>query len=222
MSQFYQYTLNKGDLSTTALAKTQSLANAGNLILNGVNTNSVTGTANLLDQGISPTVTLTSANDLSAVVFTISGTQNGVIINETKNGPPTNTIQTANTFDVVNSITASNACNGISVGIGSPFYFPIISINTEQNKANLNYALQFSNQDGTTCIVYISLNQIAGNKITYNEMIAKDLMIPLSDPADGTVVGSAILSMNTACKSLLILDVDSNVNSEIIVNFLQV
>lgn len=222
MSQFYQYTLNAGDLSTTALAEIQSLANAGNLILNGANVNSVTGTANLLDQGISPTITLKSVNNLSAVSFTISGTQNGVIINETKDGPNKNTILTANTFDVVNSITASKACNGISAGISSPFYFPIISINTEQNKANLNYSLQFSNQDGSTCTIYHSLNQTAGNKVTYNKMIENELMIVLEEPADGNITASTILSMNTACKSLLILDTDSDVNTTLIISFLQV
>lgn len=136
----------------------QNIAGAGNLILNG----------NLLNQvnlsiigfnSISRTVSLTSANNLSGVNFTISGYFNGTTVTTTIAGPNANTVYTAQYFDSITSVSASGAANGISVGSGTTGFtkwfrfdyhtpYPALSIQTDvTNSPNITYSFQTTLDD---------------------------------------------------------------------------
>lgn len=105
--------------NTTAIALTQTLVGAGNLQLNGSLSNNVPGNLSIVFPGFARVVTLTSANNLGGVNFTISGTLDGQIVSQTIAGPNNNTVTTAQIFDAVTSITTSNAAAAVSAGIGA-------------------------------------------------------------------------------------------------------
>jgi len=107
---------------TAAFAHLQTLAAAGNLILNG---NLATyNSYNVLNptvsySNISRQVSLTSASNLSGVNFTISGTYLGHPYSETIAGPNADTVETANVYDSVVSISANAGTGGFTVSAGS-------------------------------------------------------------------------------------------------------
>ena len=102
---------------TAAIALTQTLLAAGKLLLNGHLSVSNNPVVNLWP--MERTITLTSANNLSAVNFTIKGTFNGVITSEVLAGPNNNTVNSVNFYDSIISITTNAAVNGVSSGIGN-------------------------------------------------------------------------------------------------------
>lgn len=116
------------------------------------------GTAITLN-GISRTISLKSASNLSGLNFTISGvTGSGgqVTINETIAGPNNNTVYTTNTFNIITSITVNADMTGpIDIGTGLTGYtnwfyydihqnYPALGIQTAVT-ANVTYTFQ------TTC-----------------------------------------------------------------------
>jgi len=99
--------------STAAIAPLQSLAAAGTLTLSGQYSVQNPLFANLYP--MVRNISLTSANNLSAVNFTITSTtgQQEVIA-----GPNNNTVETVGTFGTIQSITTNGAVNAVSVGLG--------------------------------------------------------------------------------------------------------
>lgn len=109
--------------STTAIAALQNLAGAGTILLNGslAPSQNTSGSGNypVVLAGINRTITLTSANNLSAVNFTITGTTNGVASSEVLAGPNANTVTSVNPYDKIISITTNGAVNAVSAGTGT-------------------------------------------------------------------------------------------------------
>lgn len=103
--------------NTTGVTSLQTLAGAGNLTINGPLVPS-TGTAAVF-QNVSRTVSLTSANNLSAVNVTITGIYGGYFKSETISGPNANTVYTTGLFDNVTSVRVDAAAAAISVGSGT-------------------------------------------------------------------------------------------------------
>ena len=104
----------------TAVAALQDLAAPGALVLNG--TFSRSG-APLSFPQMNRTVSLTSANDLSGANFTITGfTSSGIAVAEEIVGPDNGTVETAEIFHAITSITCDAAVNGISAGSGTTGY----------------------------------------------------------------------------------------------------
>lgn len=110
-------------LSVNGVALLQTLAGVGDLTLNGalaVNVTSgypsaVHAEAHIGDQ---QHVTLTSANNLSAVNFTIYGTNyQGQPISEVHAGPNANTVNLVLNYATVTRVAASAAAAAVSVGI---------------------------------------------------------------------------------------------------------
>lgn len=99
-----------------AIAKLQTAVAPSSVILNG--TLSVSNNPVVVLTGMVRKLSLTSTNNLSAVVFTITGTANGHNISETINGPNNTTIQSVNYYDSIISITSGAAFAALSVGIG--------------------------------------------------------------------------------------------------------
>ncbi len=125
---------------SAAIAQTQTLVGAGNLLLNGhlsVSNNPVVNLWPMLRK-----ITLTSTNNLSGVNFVITGTDIGQILTETLAGPNNNTVTSVNTYDSIISITASGSAAAVSAGIGqtgSSVWLP-----ADYNKYVANYGIQIS------------------------------------------------------------------------------
>ena len=69
--------------------------------------------------GLSRTVTLTSASNLSAVNFAITGLLNGTLVSEVIAGPNANTVQTTQIFQQILVITASGTTGASTVSAGT-------------------------------------------------------------------------------------------------------
>lgn len=127
--------------SATAVCALQTLAGAGSVSINGdySYTLPVPGNAALATvsnnyenstpspytgstvsaakfPGFSRTVSITSANNLSARNFTITGTLNGQAVSEVVAGPNANTVRTVGLYSVVTAVTVSGAAAAVSLG----------------------------------------------------------------------------------------------------------
>ncbi len=147
--------------STTAVAAVQSRTGAGKLLLNGtlaVATNS----GQFIDLGsVSRTITLTSANNLSLINITITGTLNGVAVSQTLAGPNANTVTTTQAFSIITSITTSGTVTAISVGTGTTGFTNWFTFDKHASVANL--AIQV---DATATVSYslqVTLDNVQGN-----------------------------------------------------------
>lgn len=117
--------------SETAICLPQTLADAGNLKINGelfrnftMSTSSPLGYNEWAElPGIRRTITVSSDQNIAAVVFTIRGlTDNGREISAEVTGVNNNTVETdfatGEVFHTVTSVTASAAAANVSVGTG--------------------------------------------------------------------------------------------------------
>lgn len=96
--------------AVNSIALLQDLGAAGSLNLNG---------ANNVFTSNNRQITLTSANNLSAVNFVITGTDTyGAVQSETLAGPNANTVTSVGYYSSVTSITTDGAAAAVSVGLG--------------------------------------------------------------------------------------------------------
>ncbi len=77
------------------------------------------GTKEAVFPGISRTVTITSAFDISPYFITVEGTYNGAFQTETIAGPNASTVETTNLFDTVTAVYPNSAIFASSVGTGT-------------------------------------------------------------------------------------------------------
>lgn len=101
--------------AAAAVAQTQTLGGAGSLVLNGT----FASAGVVVFPSFARAISLTSANNLGAVQFTVTGTTNGAMVFEAIAGPNNNTVQTTVIFDAVTSITTNNAAAAVSAGTGT-------------------------------------------------------------------------------------------------------
>lgn len=157
--------------TTNVVAQNQTLGGAGNLTLNG----------SLVSGGIAyipaapQFLSLTSAGNLSAVNFTIAGTNSvGAVIGEVVAGPNANTIYSVNQYATVTSIAAAGAAANISVGTimqmtltSSVIKFPgisrTISLTSTLNMSAVNFTVT-----GTLGGVTVSETRAGPNNNTVN------------------------------------------------------
>lgn len=126
--------------STTAICALQTTTGAATLSLNGDLSSFINGFFGPITlNGISRTISLTSANNLSARSVTITGFRDGAPVTETRSGPNANTVETTALFNVITSVTVSGAVTALSVGTGSSGqvnWFKIDSQNAIMNLAS--------------------------------------------------------------------------------------
>lgn len=159
MSRSLSYIFPAGN--TTDVCLLQSLGGAGNLTINGNLANLVNGQVSFIQKGYSRQISLTSANDLSARQFTITGMQNGVTITENITGPTAGaTVYSTQVYDVISSISVNGAINAVSAGTGYIGFFPLIAINLE--KPIISYSLTIAPDAATPTIVYNTLYNMVG------------------------------------------------------------
>lgn len=171
MSRSLSYIFPAGN--TTDVCLLQTLAGAGNLTINGNLANLVNGQVSFIQKGYSRQISLTSANDLSARQFTITGMQNGITITETITGPNNNTVYSVQVYDVISSISVNGAVNAVSVGTGWQGFFPLIAINLERDVINYTLTLARLTPASVSFSVYGTLDNIVNNR-TYLDHITNN------------------------------------------------
>lgn len=161
-------------VDTKAICALQNVAAAGPLLFNGTladpfNPNQVS----LIGAGFTRNLSLTSANDLSAATFTVSGLQNGASITANFFGPNNETIDISSPLDIVTSITVDMPVNGISVGTGVHGFLPLVEVDTQMNTGMLNYTLQtiLNLDNAINYSVYYTSANIYQLGITYESLI---------------------------------------------------
>jgi len=145
--------------NVAAICALQDTAGAANLLINGSLASGITNPT-VTFNGFSRKVSLTSANNLSGINFTINGQLNGQAISETLVGPNANTVATTNNFDAIFSIHVNGAVTQVSVGTGTTGQIHWIKHNTHTTVAQIaigatvvgtiNYSYQISLEDVTT------------------------------------------------------------------------
>lgn len=101
-----------------AICQLQSTSGAADLLLNGNITISSSFPGMAVFPGITRTVSLTSANNLSGRNFTITGLLNGSQISEVIAGPNANTVETTAIFDQVTNVHVNGSVSAVSIGTG--------------------------------------------------------------------------------------------------------
>lgn len=101
----------------------------GTLILNGSFIN-IPRQASFINNGYASGLSFTSAGNLSAYTFIVTGTFNGSVVQENITGPNANTVYTTNIFHTINSVILVNQAGNIPVTsaftIGSNYNIAVI------------------------------------------------------------------------------------------------
>lgn len=171
-SRYLKYTFPAVD--TQAISLIQTLVAAGDLALNGSLVDSTGSEVSFITNGYSRTVSITSVNDLSLATFTVTGTQNGVVITENIAGPNNASVTGAISFDVITSITVDIAVAAVSIGSGLDGFFRLITI--DPNMGGLNYSFTLANDDDTDLnqietTIYGTHDKLEFNNLTYGENV---------------------------------------------------
>lgn len=129
LGRIYVYDIVPVTLGAALLAVLQTTGAAANLVLTagaGVTTVVVNGQTRLV-LDVARTVSLTSAGNISAVTFTVSGYDiYGQAMTQTLAGPNANTVNTLKAFKQIVSIAAGAAVGtNTSAGFGDTFGFPV-------------------------------------------------------------------------------------------------
>jgi hypothetical protein len=167
-----------------AVANTQNMTDAGNLLLNGTYFIPMVNSINFVNQGFIRQVSLTSSNDLSAATFTVTGNQNGATVVNILAGPNNNTVVTTDYFDSIDYISVDRPVNGIQAGMGFQGFLPVINIATSNQPmaANLGlgpYGFQFIS-NGCVYQIYQTLlpfSALVATKQTYLNLLSSGTII---------------------------------------------
>jgi hypothetical protein len=165
MSRYLRYIFPASN--TSDVCALQTTVGADNLVLNGNLVNQVTNQVSFIDRGYSRSISLTSANNLAAINFTIRGIQNGTLVTEVLAGPNANTVSSVQIYDKVYSVATSGAAALVRVGSGYDGFFPLIGIDLDRN--NINYILTTSRLTlaSIDTTIYGTLLDISNNGHTF-------------------------------------------------------
>lgn len=176
-------------LNTTAIASLQTLAGAGSLVINfGSATPNSTPYVNTYNIGMDRVVSLTSANNLGGVNFTITGTLDGQPVSETRVGPNNNNVETTQLFSTVDSITTNGAAAAVSAGYGTTGRTPWFIWDPYVPIANLSCAVVVTNGTGA---------------INYSFVVTLDDVTKTTTPTLFTPVAAITAQAGTALGNLL-------------------
>lgn len=185
-------------LNTIALL--QNTAGAANLTLNG---SYVNGAGVALISGPPQTISITSANDLSLVTFTLIGTDiYGNKIGETLAGPNVATVYSTLSYSTITGVSTNIAANGITVGAVAPlaltssvFIYPGISRAVSLTSANNLSAARFV-VTGTLNGAVVSQSNITGpnvNTVYTTQIFDTVTMVTVNTDVAAVSIGSGLL-----------------------------
>lgn len=116
-----------------------NVAAAQKLILNG-SLVSVTGQVSFINMGYASGLSITSGSNISGVTFTIVGTYNGLIIQESLVGPNANTVYTNNLFHTIISISVNGVvANAFTIGSNYNIAIVLTDGNSRMGESHPNY-----------------------------------------------------------------------------------
>lgn len=173
MARYLKYTFPA--TNTQDICLTQSTAGAGFLTIDGYLANKINGEVDFSKDHYCRNVSITSDNDLSGVIFTVLGTQNGVVISEDIVGPNNDTVVSTELFDVINSVSVDDAVADVSVGTGCTGFFLIVGIDLQ--KTFLSYQAAIANTVGLDITIFgtaLSPKDFSNTQATYLDMIDID------------------------------------------------
>lgn len=217
MSTFYEWTWPITDIA--AVCQLQDTTGAGALILNGNlfnNTapNQLSFVANTIPNGFIRSVSVTSANNLSAVSFIVTGFQNSAAVIDTIVGPHNNTVYGVKAFDEIVSITVTGEISQASVGTGSIGYLPLIAVNTLTNPINFSVQVSVPSGSGITYSLFRTLSSIPTDYLTFISLESTDFFAISSNQ---TI--SQILDFTNVSNHILFKIVSSTTPTTDIINF---
>lgn len=143
---------------TDCIAEAQQLVGAGNLTIDGVLASS--GSVSFTGGGYQ--IAITSAGNLSALTFTVTGTDGeGRSISDAIAGPNSNTVETTKYFKTVTQIAVDGAVGtNVTVGIADEFAATYYIVSSKRavssvsvgisSGATVNYKVQNMNMDPQT------------------------------------------------------------------------
>lgn len=169
MSRSITYTFSANN--PTDVCKSQTLAGAGNLVLNGNLANQANSAVNFTDYGYVRSV-LVDAD--ATVSFTINGTQNGVNVSDVVTIAVANTpVESNEVFDTVTSISIDGAATA-RVGSGYKGFFKIIAVNLERDVINYSLSTHRLTAVSINTVIYGTLSNIVNNGMKFSDIIANN------------------------------------------------
>lgn len=157
--------------NTQDVCLTQTTTGAQNLVFNGnLSATNNSPTVSFTTFGYSRQVSISSVDDLSLATFTVTGTQNGVLITETITGPNATTVYSVKIYDIITSIGVDRVVTNVQVGTGYEGFFNLIPIDTSESILDV-YALSLgsllangaSPQAQVPTTIYSTLDDISAN-----------------------------------------------------------
>ena len=157
-------------IDKAAVCALQDLASAGSLLLNGTLTNVDTpNQISFIGNNFIRSISITSANNLSAVNFTIIGFQNEAFVTETIVGPNNTTLFGTKYYDIITSVIVSASVNQVSIGTGDKGYLPLIQLNTVSSSINYSCSARLPNSSSITYSLLQTLEQVTTNYIAFKD-----------------------------------------------------
>ena len=123
-----------------AYASLQDVAANANVMLIGTNR----GILPEIDYGARK-VSITSANNLAGVQFTIRGFIYNIPVVENIAGPNANTIYSVNDYTSISAITVDNNAAGVSVGTGNSGFLNAVTLNTQISSFGVTTSVNVTN-----------------------------------------------------------------------------
>lgn len=166
----------------------QDILGGGSLIINGTLSSPIENNVSYISRGYARKTSITSANDLSGVTFTITGTQNGVFTQEDMAGPGAGTsVYGSNYFDVITDVSTDGAAAGVQVGGSYGGFFKIIGVDPWLSP--VNYTVRISGEgvifvNNVTFTLYGTNEDITSNGLLYTDNIAQGIAFGLDTSAN--------------------------------------
>lgn len=193
-------------VDNTLIAPLQTLAAAGNLSLNSKVPGQPQGPF-IYDRVIRD-ISITSANDLSAVHFTITGIGSPVdadinptqvlgLISETIIGPNAGTVDSGNIYSQIISITTDAPVNAVSVGSGPNGITDYVFLDYNRTMFQTSVQLQFNPRTTSTVTVFQSLTKPqtidinAGNLINVQPIVGNLAINSSAYPVSVALTGAS-------------------------------
>ena len=172
MSTFTKLTWSVQDL--IAVSALQDVVAPGPVLLNGTLFDStIPDQVSFIKNNMIRSVSLTSVNDLSLTNFIITGLQNSAYVSETVSGPNNNTIYSTKYYDIITSVVASTAVNGIQIGTGDAGFLPLIAVDVNAVIINYSTSVLLPAGSGITYSLLQTLDQVNNNFIPFLNQVPK-------------------------------------------------
>jgi hypothetical protein len=143
-------------------------------------------------------VSITSANNLSGVTFTVTGFQNEAFVTETITGPNNDTVYGTKYYDLITSVIVNAAVTQVSIGTGDKGYLPLIQLNTLSSSINYSCSVYLPTTPSITYSLFQTLEQVTTNYIAFQNQEGTNFF-----PISSNQTTSQILNFTTITNYLL-------------------